>query len=88
MLTPSEQERLRALLSRHGANQVGSEPGVSGAAIRASNVIRVLAGTAALVRGLAELHEAALADESGDKLQEELADVEAAAILNGATAGA
>jgi indolepyruvate ferredoxin oxidoreductase, beta subunit len=37
---------------------------------------------------LAELHEAALADESGDKLQEELADVEAAAILNSATAGA
>ena len=37
---------------------------------------------------LAELHDAALADESGDKLQEELADVEAAAILNSATAGA
>jgi indolepyruvate ferredoxin oxidoreductase beta subunit len=37
---------------------------------------------------LAELHDAALADESGDKLQEELADVEAAAILNNATAGA
>jgi indolepyruvate ferredoxin oxidoreductase beta subunit len=37
---------------------------------------------------LAELHEAALADESGDKLQAELADVEAAAILNSATAGA
>jgi indolepyruvate ferredoxin oxidoreductase, beta subunit len=37
---------------------------------------------------LAELHDAALADESGDKLQAELADVEAAAILNSATSGA
>jgi indolepyruvate ferredoxin oxidoreductase beta subunit len=37
---------------------------------------------------LAELHDAALADESGDKLQEELADLEAESILNSATAGA
>jgi indolepyruvate ferredoxin oxidoreductase beta subunit len=47
-----------------------------------------LEGTADAGPRLAELHEAALADESGDKLQEELADVEAAAILNSATAGA
>jgi indolepyruvate ferredoxin oxidoreductase, beta subunit len=37
---------------------------------------------------LAELHDAALADESGDKLQAELADLEAAAILDSATSGA
>jgi indolepyruvate ferredoxin oxidoreductase beta subunit len=37
---------------------------------------------------LAALHDAALADESGDKLQEELADLEAESILNSATAGA
>jgi indolepyruvate ferredoxin oxidoreductase beta subunit len=47
-----------------------------------------LEGTPDAGSRLAELHEAALADESGDKLQEELADVEAAAILNSATAGA
>jgi indolepyruvate ferredoxin oxidoreductase beta subunit len=47
-----------------------------------------LEGTGDAGPRLAELHEAALADESGDKLQEELADVEAAAILNSATAGA
>ncbi|HEY0279606.1 MAG TPA: indolepyruvate oxidoreductase subunit beta family protein [Solirubrobacterales bacterium] len=47
-----------------------------------------LEGTADAGPRLAELHDAALADESGDKLQEELADVEAAAILNSATAGA
>jgi indolepyruvate ferredoxin oxidoreductase, beta subunit len=37
---------------------------------------------------LADLHDAALADESGDKLQEQLADLEAESILNSATAGA
>ncbi|HWH20218.1 MAG TPA: indolepyruvate oxidoreductase subunit beta family protein [Solirubrobacterales bacterium] len=47
-----------------------------------------LEGTADAGPRLAELHDAALADESGDKLQEQLADLEAESILNSATAGA
>jgi indolepyruvate ferredoxin oxidoreductase beta subunit len=47
-----------------------------------------LEGTADAGPRLAELHDAALADESGDKLQQELADLEAESILNSATSGA
>lgn len=48
-----------------------------------------LAGTDGAAARLAELHEAALADEDGTKLKAELAaDSEAASVLNSATAGA
>ncbi|HVW46054.1 MAG TPA: indolepyruvate oxidoreductase subunit beta family protein [Solirubrobacterales bacterium] len=47
-----------------------------------------LEGTADAGPRLAELHDAALADESGAKLKAELADLEAAAILNSAASGA
>jgi indolepyruvate ferredoxin oxidoreductase beta subunit len=48
-----------------------------------------LAGTEGAATRLAELHEAALADEDGAKLKAELAaDSEAASVLKGATAGA
>jgi indolepyruvate ferredoxin oxidoreductase beta subunit len=48
-----------------------------------------LAGTDGAAARLAELHEAALADEDGTKLKAELAaDQEAASVLNSATAGA
>jgi indolepyruvate ferredoxin oxidoreductase, beta subunit len=48
-----------------------------------------LAGTSGAAPRLAELHEAALADEDGTKLKAELAaDSEAASVLNAATSGA
>ncbi|MBS1891344.1 MAG: indolepyruvate oxidoreductase subunit beta family protein [Actinobacteria bacterium] len=48
-----------------------------------------LAGTSGAAARLAELHEAALADEDGTKLKAELAaDQEAASVLNAATSGA
>jgi indolepyruvate ferredoxin oxidoreductase beta subunit len=48
-----------------------------------------LAGSDGAAARLAELHEAALADEDGTKLKAELAvDTEAASVLNSATAGA
>lgn len=48
-----------------------------------------LAGSDGAAARLAELHEAALADEDGTKLKAELAaDAEAASVLNSATAGA
>jgi indolepyruvate ferredoxin oxidoreductase, beta subunit len=48
-----------------------------------------LAGTSGAAARLAELHDAALADEDGTKLKAELAaDQEAASVLNSATAGA
>jgi indolepyruvate ferredoxin oxidoreductase beta subunit len=48
-----------------------------------------LAGTDGAAARLAELHEAALADEDGTKLKAELAvDTEAASVLNAATSGA
>lgn len=48
-----------------------------------------LAGTTGAAARLAELHEAALADEDGTKLKAELAaDQEAASVLNAATSGA
>ncbi|HEY2056447.1 MAG TPA: indolepyruvate oxidoreductase subunit beta family protein [Solirubrobacterales bacterium] len=48
-----------------------------------------LAGTDGAAARLAELHEAALADEDGSKLKAELAaDSEAAAVLKGVTSGA
>lgn len=47
-----------------------------------------LAGTDGAAARLAELHEAALADEDGTALKAALADLEAAAVLKRATAGA
>jgi hypothetical protein len=47
-----------------------------------------LAGTDGAAARLAELHEAALADEDGTKLKAELdADSEAASVLNSAVSG-